>query len=113
VLRPQSPQELGAEVLLADERHAFELRDRRDVDPLLYRDQHHDHLRVLRDDPPRDLDSVEARHPDIEQDELGDEAIDGLEAFLSARRIADRFEPRRRVDDVSRGTAEDRLIVNG
>src|SRR5215208_2475313 len=64
VLAPEPPQQARGEVLLAHERHRrAELLDRRQVEPVLDRDQHDQRLRMARVQTARDLDAVDSRHP--------------------------------------------------
>src|ERR671912_63539 len=62
--------------------------------------------------PAGDLEPVEARHPDVTQDEIGGQAVDRVERLRPVAGLADGLEARCRVDHVERYLAEDDLVVD-
>lgn len=61
----------------------------------------------------RRLDAVEAGHPDVQEHQIGPGARGELQRPAPGRRLRDRFEPRRDLDQRPRGLQEDRLVVDG
>ena len=64
-----------------------------------------------RDDPPRRLDPVDARHPDVHQDHVGLELGREAHRLRAVLGLADDLEVVARLEDQAEAAAHERLVV--
>ena len=80
---------------------------------LLERDQDHDGVRRRVGEAARRLETVHARHSDLDENHVGPE-LGGQREGLSARcRLPDLEEARRRRNQLAHGAAEDLMVIDG